>query len=112
MMMDIKDIVFVGRSLAALKDFPLEAKRESGYQLDMVQRGEDPSDWKPMRTIEAGVREIRLREESGAYRVIYIAKLKEAVYVLHAFQKKTQKTAKADIETAKRALKTVLEERK
>jgi len=110
--MDVKDIVFVGRSLTALKDFPLEAKRESGYQLDKVQRGEDPSDWKPMQTIGTGVREISIREENGAYRVIYIAKFKEAVYVLHAFQKKTQKTAKVDLETAKRALKTVLEEHK
>jgi phage-related protein len=109
--MTIKDIVFVGRSLESLKRFPQEAKRESGYQLDKVQQGEAPTDWKPMQSIGTGVREIRIREDSGAYRIIYIAKFEEAVYVLHAFQKKTQKTAKADIETAKRALKTVIEER-
>lgn len=109
--MTIKDIVFVGRSLENLKRFPQEAKRESGYQLDKVQQGEEPTDWKPMQSIGAGVIEIRIREDSGAYRIIYIAKFEEAVYVLHAFQKKTQETAKADIETAKRALKTVIEER-
>jgi len=109
--MEMKDIVFAGTSLKSLRGFPIEAKREAGYQLDKVQHGENPTDWKPMKSIGAGVREIRIKENSGAYRVIYIAKLEEAVYVLHAFQKKTQKTSKADIDTAKRALSSILEER-
>ena len=107
----MKDIVFAGSSLKALKSLPTEAKREAGYQLDKVQNGKTPSDWKPMPSIGAGVREIRIRESDGTYRVIYIAKFEEAVYVLHTFQKKTQKTAKSDIEIAKQTLKDVLQER-
>ena len=105
----MKDIQFIGRSLEAIRDFPDAAKREKGYQLDRVQHGLDPNDWKPMSSIGQGVREIRIKHE-GQYRVIYIAKFEEAVYVLHAFQKKkTQKTSKQDIDAAKRALKTLQE---
>ena len=73
-----------------------------GYQLDQVQRGEQPSDFKPMPSVGAGVEEIRLRERSGIYRVIYTARLADAVYVLHCFQKRPQKTAKADLDLAAR----------
>ena len=94
--------------MEAIRDFPDAAKRETGYQLDRVQHGLDPNDWKPTSSIGQGVREIRIKHE-GQYRVIYIAKFEEAVYVLHAFQKKTQKTSKQDIDAAKRALKTLQE---
>jgi phage-related protein len=104
----MKDIQFIGRSLESIRDFPDVAKREAGYQLDRVQHGLDPIDWKPMSSIGPGVREIRIKHE-GQYRVIYIAKFEEAIYVLHAFQKKTQKTSKQDIDAAKRALKTLQE---
>jgi phage-related protein len=104
----MKDIQFIGRSLESIRDFPDVAKREAGYQLDRVQHGLDPIDWKPMSSIGPGVREIRIKHE-GQYRVIYIAKFEEAIYVLHAFQKKTQKTNKQDIDAAKRALKTLQE---
>lgn len=104
----MKDIQFIGRSLESIRDFPDAAKREAGYQLDRVQHGLDPIDWKPMSSIGPGVREIRIKHE-GQYRVIYIAKFEEAIYVLHAFQKKTQKTNKQDIDAAKRALKTLQE---
>ena len=104
----MKDIQFIGRSLEIIRDFPDAAKREAGYQLDRVQHGLDPIDWKPMSSIGPGVREIRIKHE-GQYRVIYIAKFEEAIYVLHAFQKKTQKTNKQDIDAAKRALKTLQE---
>ena len=100
----MKDIRFFGRSLEALRSFPAVAKREAGYQLDRVQHGLEPTDWKPMPSIGPGVREIRIMHE-GQFRVIYIAKLADAVYVLHAFQKKTQKTRKQDIDAAKQALK-------
>jgi phage-related protein len=100
----MKDIRFCGGSLEALRAFPAVAKRDAGYQLDRVQHGLDPSDWKPMPSIGPGVREIRIMHE-GQFRVIYIAKLADAVYVLHAFQKKTQKTRKQDIGRAKHALK-------
>ncbi len=104
----MKDIEFVGRSLEAIRDFPVDAKREAGYQLDRVQRGLEPTDWKPMTSIGQGVREIRIQEQ-GQYRIIYVAKFEDAVYVLHAFRKKTQKTSKPDIDAGKRALGEVVE---
>ena len=87
----MKKIKFVGHSLHDLKAFPLEAKREAGFQLDKVQNGLEPSDFKTMKSIGAGVQEIRIRESSGIYRVIYVAKFAQTVFVLHAFQKKTKK---------------------
>ena len=106
----MKKIVFLGHSLKELKTFPQIAKREVGFQLDNIQRGIEPNDWKPMKGIGAGVREIRVQHESE-YRVIYVAKFEESIYVLHAFQKKTQKTSKHDLEIAKRAYKSILESR-
>jgi phage-related protein len=105
----MKGIRFCGRSLEVLCAFPAVAKREAGYQLDRVQRGLEPTDWKPMPSIGSGVREIRIMHEEQ-YRVIYVAKFADAVYVLHAFQKKTQKTRKQDIDTAKQALKQLQSE--
>jgi phage-related protein len=83
-----------------LREFPLSARRDAGYQLDQVQRGGDPDDWKPMNTIGQGVREIRIRDANGAFRIIYLAKFADAIYVLHCFQKKTQKTSQADLDLA------------
>ena len=91
---------FLGDSLAAVRDFPDAARREAGFQIDRVQRGLDPDSWKPMKTVGSGVREIRVRDASGAFRVIGITTLPEAVYVLHAFQKKTQAAAKRDLDVA------------
>ena len=105
----MKDIRFCGRSLEVLRGFPADAKREAGFQLDRVQRGLEPTDWKPMPSIGSGVREIRIISE-GQYRLIYVAKFAEAIYVLHAFQKKTQKTRKQDIKAARQALKQLLDE--
>ena len=75
---------------------------DAGYQLEKIQRGEPANDFKPMTVIGKGVEEIRVADDAGAYRVIYLARRAEAVYVLHAFQKKTQATSRRDIETAKR----------
>lgn len=99
---DIKPVVFLGRSLEDLRAFPEEARQSAGYQLDQVQRGRDPDDWKPMSTVGSGVREIRIREASGAFRVMYVAKLGDAIYVLHCFQKQTQKTAQSDLDLGAR----------
>lgn len=99
--MPVKPIEFLGDSLRSLREFPDDAKRDAGYQLDRVQHGLQPDDFKPMPTIGKGVEEIRVRDDSGAYRVIYTARLADAVYVLHAFQKKTQATSKRDIELAR-----------
>lgn len=104
----MKNIEFIGRSLEEIRGFPLEVKREAGYQLDRVQRGLEPNDWKPMPSVGQGVSEIRIHHQ-GQYRVIYIAKYKDVVSVLHAFQKKSRKTNKQNIEAAKRALKQVRE---
>ena len=96
-------IEFRGSSLDDLRSFPLSARREAGHQLDHVQNGQEPDDWKPMNTVGKGVKEIRIRDAAGAFRVIYVAKFAESVYVLHCFQKKTEKTSKADLElTVKR----------
>jgi phage-related protein len=100
----MKPIVFLGSSLESIRGFPAGVKREAGYELDMVQRGDAPKDWKAMPSIGTGVREIRIRIR-GAWRVVYIANRDDAVYVLHAFQKKTQRTSKQDIAAIKSALK-------
>jgi phage-related protein len=107
----MKPVVFVGDSLKRLRGFPEEARHNAGYQLDKVQRGQTPDDFKPMPSIGKGVEEIRIWEDSGTYRVIYTARLADAVYVLHAFQKKTQATAKRDTDIARQRLTQVLKER-
>jgi phage-related protein len=101
----VKPIVFHGDSLDRLRDFPDDARQQGGHELYQVQKGAAPTDWKPMPTIGAGVREIRIGDASGAYRVIYIAALPDAIHVLHAFQKKTQNTAQRDLDLASRRLK-------
>ena len=105
-MIFMKSLEFVGSSLDDLRAFPAEARRAAGFELGFVQRGLDPSDWKPMSEVGAGVREIRIHV-LGEWRVLYLAKLVEAVYVLHAFQKKTQKTRKEDIELARKRYRQI-----
>ncbi|ERT11180.1 type II toxin-antitoxin system RelE/ParE family toxin [Photorhabdus temperata] len=86
-------------------------EQSPGYQLDRVQQGKDPDDWKPMSTVGAGVKEIRVKDADGIYRVMYVAKFEEAVYVLHCFQKKTEQTSLKDIALAKKRFKELLQER-
>lgn len=105
----MKPVSFLGDSLDEVRSFPDGARRELGFQIDRLQRGLDPNDWKPMKTVGAGVREIRVREASGAYRVIYVARLKDAVYVLHAFQKTTQATSKRDLDLATTRFKELMQ---
>lgn len=109
---DMKPILFCGNALDDLRAFPLSAKREAGFQLDQVQRGLEPDDWKPMKTIGSGVREIRIRDAAGAFRVVYVAKFEQAVYVLHCFQKKTEKTSKPDIDLATERYRELVKELK
>ena len=109
-MVDSKPIEFRGRSLDDLRAFPLPARREAGYQLDQVQNGQEPDDWKPMNTVGPGVKEIRIQDVAGAFRVIYVAKLADAVYVLHCFQKKTEKTSKTDLGLAAKRYRDLLKE--
>lgn len=97
----MKPVRFLGDSLKCLREFPVDARQDAGRQLDRVQRGKQPADFKPMPSIGKGVEEIRIWDDAGTFRVIYTARLANAIYVLHAFQKKTQATSKRDIETAK-----------
>lgn len=109
-MVDSKPVEFRGSALDDLRAFPAAARREAGHQLDQIQRGREPDDWKPMSTVGRGVREIRIRDTAGAFRVLYVAKFDDAVYVLHCFQKKTQKTSKADLNLAAQRYRDLLKE--
>jgi phage-related protein len=106
----MKELRFRGSSLDDLREFPAPAMREAGYQLDKVQCGNEPADWKPMSSIGEGVKEIRVQDEAGAFRVIYLAKLVDAVYVLHCFQKRTQQTSEKDIKLARKRFKDLMKE--
>jgi len=97
----MKRIRFVGSAKDDLSAFPKTARTRAGQELFMVQIGRDPDDWKPLPVVGSGAREIRVRDEAGAFRVIYVARFEDAVYVLHAFQKKTQKISRTDLELAK-----------
>jgi phage-related protein len=110
--MRLKLVQWIGDSRERISEFPDEPRREAGYQLERVQAGKEPADWKPMPSVGLGVKEIRVHEDSGAFRVIYVAKFAEAVYVLHAFQKKAQKTPKQDIELARQRFREWVQERK
>jgi phage-related protein len=110
----MKEIVFVGASIDDLRDFPQSARQRVGYQLHVVQQGDDPVDWKPMPAVGAGCREIRVRDANEAHRVFYVATIGDAVYVLHCFEKKSQRTAKADIDLGKqryRLMKSLIDAR-
>jgi len=101
----MKLIEWLGSSRGDVRSFPEAARVDAGWQLELVQRGDDPDDWKPMKVIGAGVREIRIREASGAFRIIYLANLEDRVLVLHAFQKKTRETSKHDLDLASQRLR-------
>ena len=106
-----KPIYWIGNSKEDTAKFSSEAKRKAGFQLMAVQRGEPPIDFKPMSVIGKGVEEIRVKA-GEAYRIFYVARFSEAVYVLHAFNKKAQKTSKQDIEIGKKRYQLMIELRK
>ena len=95
-----KEIRWVGSSFDDLLAFPRAPRKEAGFQLGKVQAGLEPTDWKPFDEVGACTREIRIGDAKGIFRVMYVAKFEEAVYVLHCFQKKTQTTAKQDKDIA------------
>jgi phage-related protein/predicted XRE-type DNA-binding protein len=103
-MIGSKPVEFRGSALDDLET----ARREAGYQLNQIQHGLEPDDWKLMNTVGRGVREIRICDAAGAFRVLYVAKFDDAVYVLHCFQKKTQKTSKADLNLAAQRYRDLL----
>ena len=105
-----KPVAFRGSALSDLRDFPDMARRDAGHQLDLVQHGHEPDDWKPMNTVGQGVREIRIRDEAGAFRVVYVAKFADAIYVLHCFQKKSQKANQLDLDLAIKRYRDLVKE--
>ncbi len=96
-----KPIYWVGTSLKDLLSFPEEAKREAGYQLHRIQNGLDPENWKPFQAVGIGTREISISEDGNTFRVMYVAKFSDKIYVRHSFQKKSRKTSSQDINIAK-----------
>ena len=109
--MPTKALFWVGTSLEDIRAFPADARRIAGHQLHLVQKGLDPSDWKPMPTVGSGVYELRIRTRLE-HRVFYIAKLSEGIYVLHAFEKRTRKTPQADVNLARIRLSQVVRQRR
>jgi phage-related protein len=110
--MTLKQVKWLGDSRERIRDFPDLPRHEAGYQLERVQAGKEPKDWKPMPSVGIGVNEIRVRDDSGAFRVIYVAKFAEAVYVLDALQKKSRKTRKSDLDLARKRFRDLIQERK
>ena len=109
---DDKEIRWVGSSYDDLRAFPKEARKEAGFQMGKVQAGLDPTDWKPFDDVGPGTKEIRIKDASGIFRVMVVAKFEEAVYVLHCFQKKTQATSKRDKDIAAARYRAVINARK
>ena len=103
----MKDVRFVSSSLNDLRAFPKAPRQDMGRQINRVQQELNPQDWKLMPRVGRGVREIRIRDEGNTYRCMYVTNIGDAVYVLHVFRKKLQKTLAKDIETAKSRLKAL-----
>lgn len=108
--MAVKPLVWIGDSLENVRTFSAAARKELGFELWEIQQGKPPSDWKPMSPVGPGVRELRVRSER-AYRIIYLATLPEAVYVLHAFEKQSRKAPKHDVELARNRFRVLTQER-
>lgn len=106
----MKPIDFLGSSLDDLRAFPQPARQQAGYQLDRIGNGLEPDDYKPMPDLGNGVMELRVWDEAGTYRVVYVAKFADAVYVLHCFQKKTQQTSQRDKELVRKRYKALQQE--
>jgi phage-related protein len=107
-----KEIRWIGSAYDDLLAFPVESRRQAGFQLSKIQVGLEPEDWKPFDEVGAGTREIRIREAGGVFRVMYVAKFEEAVYVLHCFQKKTQATSKQDKRITEARYRAIVNARK
>ena len=105
--MPTKPVLWLGTSREDVRSFPAEARLDAGYQLWLVQQGLPPGDWRPMTSVGPGVAEIRIRTRQE-HRIFYVATFEEAIYVLHAFEKKTRKTSDADLNLARRRLREFL----
>lgn len=102
----MKQLKFIGSSRDDLRDFPHEARRDAGFQLHSVQNGLNPKDWKQMDTVGPGAKEIRIHVQ-GEWRIVYVAKFHDTIYVLHAFRKKSRKTSRKDIGLARKRYKQI-----
>ncbi|HEU0301052.1 MAG TPA: type II toxin-antitoxin system RelE/ParE family toxin [Longimicrobium sp.] len=114
MQKDRKPLEWIGAAWRELKNFPALARRAAGANLFLVQKGQDPGDWKPMEQVGPGARELRIQTFEGGsvqHRVVYVAKFPEAVYVLHAFEKKTQKTPQLNLQVAKARYREMVRDR-
>lgn len=107
-----KAIHWVGTSYKDLLKFSIEAKRDAGYQLHRIQNGKEPEGWKPFQSAGAGVKEIRINEGGNIFRIMYVAKFSDKIYVLHSFQKKSHKTSMKDIRIAQIRYKAVAKKEK
>lgn len=107
-----KELRFLGNSLDALRAFPAGPRQDAGFQLDKLQRGERPDDFKAMPAIGKGAEEIRIWTQEGTYRVLYVARFADAVYVLHAFQKKLRATPRTALELARQRYAELLRYRR
>lgn len=105
-----KPVLWLGTARGDLRRFPSDARKVAGFQLRRVQGGLEPNDWKPMPAVGLGVREVRVHT-GLEHRVLYVARFDEAVYVLHAFQKRSQRTAQRDLELARQRLRELLKQR-
>ena len=108
----LADVIWLGDSLEVLRGFPSPMQGDLGYALEQVQRGQMPPDSKPMRTVGPGVYELRDQDERAWYRVFYLKKIADVIYVLHCFEKRTAQTEQKDIEVAKERLKRLNEEQR
>jgi len=105
-----KPVKFIGVSLKEIINFPDDVKKDAGFNIHLIQHGQEPKDWKALKGVGRGVREIRLWDDSGTYRVVYVADLEDAVYVLCAFKKTSEKTEKAHLELIKERFKRIGEQ--
>jgi len=106
----LADVIWLGDSLQVLRQFPNSVQGDLGYALERVQRGQMPPDSKPMRTVGQGVYELRDQDARGWYRIFYLKKIEDVIYVLHCFEKKTAQTGQKDIDVAKQRLKRLREQ--
>jgi phage-related protein len=100
-------IAWEGDSKEVISSFPEEARQNLGFQLRLLQQGQQPTDYRPMSTVGPGVFELRDQDERAWYRVIYLSRIRDVVHVLHCFQKKSRETPVREINTARQRFKSV-----
>ncbi len=100
-------IAWEGNAKEVVSSFPEEARQNLGFQLRLLQQGQQPTDYRPMSTIGPGVFELRDQDERAWYRVIYLSRVRSVVHVLHSFEKRSRETPAKEIRTARQRFKAV-----